>query len=576
LSVSNKTAFDAKGTISMRPMKTHNHRNHFSNFNVARRAVMKSALLGGGAAAASAFFGGLVPAEAWALDMVSKYEGPIVETTAGKVRGVIQAGTHTFRGVPYGASTAGSNRFMPPRKPEPWIAVRETFQNGPTAPQLGGPPNALILNHKEPAMQGEDCLVINVFTPGVKDGRKRPVMVWLHGGGFASGAGSAHSFDGTYLARSGDVVVVSVNHRLNIFGYLFLADAGGDKYADSGNAGLLDIVASLEWVRDNISNFGGNPGNVTIFGQSGGGLKISTLLAMPPAKGLFHKAIIESGSALKAIHREEAGKTTERILAKLGLQPNQVDELQGLPVDRLLSAIDNRGSAPGTPPFNIAPVVDGRALPRDPFDPAAPEISADVPLIVGSVNTEGTFFTPPDSPLFSLDEAGVRTRLTPRFGEQTDKLIELYRKEMPNASPSQIYFLVNAFPSAAITQAERKAAQGKAPVYMYLFTWETPVEGGKRHSPHTIELPFVFNNVLDQPEEVGNGPELQPLADKVSGAWTAFASTGNPTTAGAPKWVAYTANDRATMIINNEWKLVNDPRHDVRLIMNNLPAPSAA
>ncbi len=553
-----------------------NPRNDVLNTNFTRRALMKSSLLGGGAAFAGALFSGLIPAAALGVDVSSKYEGPIVETTAGKVRGVLQGGTHIFRGIPYGASTAGSNRFMPPRKPEPWTGVREAFQNGPTAPQLGGPPNPLILNHRQPAVEGEDCLVMNVFTPGVNDGRKRPVMVWLHGGGFTSGAGSAHAFDGNYLARSGDAVVVSVNHRLNIFGFLYLADAGGEKYADSGNAGLLDMVAVLEWVRDNVAHFGGNPGNVTIFGQSGGGLKISTLLAMPPAKGLFHKAIIESGSLLTGIHRDEANKTTQRVLAKLGLQPNHVDELQKLPVDRLLSAIDNRGSAPGSAPFNFAPVVDGRALPRDPFDPAAPDISADVPLIVGTVNTEGTFFTQPDSPLFSLDEAGMRTCLTSRFGDAADKLIDLYRKEMPNASPSQIYFLITAFPTAAITQAERKAAQGKAPVYMYLFAWETPVEGGKRHSPHTVELPFVFNNVEEQPEEVGNGPELQPLADKVSGAWAAFAHTGNPSVAGTPKWLAYTAAERATMIINNEWKLVNDPRHDVRLIMNNLPAPSAS
>lgn len=541
--------------------------------NSGRRALMKSALIGSGMAAAPTLFGSLIAAPAWAVDSSSRYETPIVETSSGKVRGVIQAGTHTFRGIPYGASTAGSNRFMPPRKPEPWTGVRDAFQNGPSAPQLGGPPNALILNHKEPAVQGEDCLVINVFTPGVNDGRKRPVMVWLHGGGFASGAGAAHSFDGTYLARSGDVVVVSVNHRLNIFGYLYLAEAGGEKYADSGNVGLLDVVAVLQWVRENIAQFGGNPGNVTLFGQSGGGLKISALLAMPPAKGLFHKAIIESGSLLKGVHREDAGKTTERILAKLNYQPNQVDELQKLPVDRLLAAIDNRGAAPGTLPLTLAPVVDGRSLPGDPFDPAAPEISADVPLIIGTVNTEGTFFTPPDSPLFSLDETALRNRLMPRFGDATDKLIGLYRTEMPSASPSEIYFMITAFPAAAITQAERKVSQGKAPVYMYLFTWETPVEGGKRHSPHTIELPFVFDNPLEQPEEVGNGPELQPLAEKMSGAWAAFAHTGNPSTAGSPKWLAYSVTERATMIINNEWKLANDPRRDVRMIMNSLSVP---
>jgi para-nitrobenzyl esterase len=546
------------------------------NVNLSRRSLIKSSLLGGGAAAASALFGGLIPTTALALEDSSKYIGHVVETASGKVRSVLQAGTHTFRGIPYGASTAGSNRFMPPRKPEPWAGVRDAFENGPTAPQLGGPPNPLILNHRQPAVEGEDCLVMNIFTPGVNDNRKRPVMVWLHGGGFASGAGSAHSFDGNFLARSGDVVVVSVNHRLNIFGHLYLADVGGEKYADSGNVGLLDIVAVLEWVRDNVVHFGGNPGNVTLFGQSGGGLKISTLLAMPPAKGLFHKAIIESGSLLKGIHREDANKTTERILAKLNLQSNQVDELQKLPVDRLLSVIDTRGTPPGSAPINLAPVVDGRALPSDPFDPMAPEVSAGVPLIIGTVNTEGTFFTPPDSPLFSLDEAGMRMRLAQRFGDSTDKLIDLYRKETPNATPSQIYFMISAFPAAAITQAERKVAQGKAPVYMYLFVWETPVEGGKRHSPHTVELPFVFNNVLEQPEEVGNGPELQPLADKVSGAWTAFARTGNPVAAGAPKWLPYTANERATMIINNEWKLVNDPRHDARLIMNSLPAPAAA
>jgi para-nitrobenzyl esterase len=549
--------------------------NTFASEKIGRRTLLKSSLLGGAAAAAGAGFGGLIPSVARAVDSTSKYEGPVVETASGKIRGVIQGGTHIFRGIPYGASTAGNNRFMPPRKPDPWPGVREAFQNGSTAPQLGGPVNTLILNHTPTAPKGEDCLVINVFTPGVNDGRKRPVMVWLHGGGFAGGAGTPLAFDGTDLARSGDVVMVSVNHRLNLFGFLYLADLGGEKYADSGNAGLLDVVAVLQWVRDNIAQFGGNPGNVTLFGQSGGGLKISHLLAMPPAKGLFHKAIIESGSALKGISRDEANKTTERILEKLNIPKDHIDELQRLPIERLLAAIDTRGSSPGTPPLALGPVVDGRSLPRDPFDPTAPEISADVPLIVGSVNTEGTFFTPPDSPLFSLDEAGMRERLKAKYAESADKLIEIYRKEMPNASPSQVYFTINAFPSNAIAQAERKVALAKAPVYMYLFTWETPVEGGRRFSPHTIELPFVFNNVVEQPEEVGNGPDLQPLADKMSGAWTAFARTGTPTAAGTPRWLPYNASERPTMMINNEWKLVSDPRHEARLIISSLAATNA-
>ena len=548
-------------------------RNDILNTKLGRRALLKSSLAGGGAALAGSWLGSLIPQAACGADTTAKYETPVVETASGKLRGVIQQGVQTFRGVPYGASTAGSNRFMAPRKPEPWTGVRDAFQNGPTAPQLGAPPNALILGHRAPTFESEDCLVVNVFTPSLSG--KRPVMVWLHGGGFAGGAGSAHSFDGNYLARSGDVVVVAVNHRLNVFGYLYLGDVGGEKYADSGNAGMLDVVAALQWTHENISHFGGDPGNVTLFGQSGGGAKVSTLLGMPATKGLIHKAIIESGSALKGVSRENADKTAGRLLAKLNLQSNQVDALQQLPTEKLLAAIDNRGQgAAGGGPFPFAPVVDGRNLPRDPWDPTAPDVSADVPVIIGSVNTEGTFFMPPDSPqfapLYSLDDAGLKTQLTQRYGDQSEKLIELYRKEVPDASPSKIFFMAAAFPSDAIKQAERKFAQGKAPAYMYLFTWETPVEGGRRHSPHTIELPFVFDNPQEQPDEVGNGPDLQPLAEKVSGAWTAFARTGNPNTSLTPKWPAYNADQRATMIINDEWKVVNDPRHEVRMIMQSL------
>src|SRR5260370_23332536 len=259
---------------------------------------------------------------------------------------------------------------MAPRTPEPGAGLRQASESGPTAPQLGGPPNPLILGHRAPTFEGEDCLVVNVFTPNVSG--KRAVMVWLHGGGFAGGAGSAHSFDGNYLARSGDVVVVAVNHRLNVFGYLYLGGVGGEKYADSGNAGMLDVVAALQWTHGNIAHFGGDPGNVTLFGQSGGGAKVSTLLGMPATKGLIHKAIIESGSALQGASQENADSTAQRLLAKLNLQPNQVDALQQLPMEKLLAAIANRapGAARGGP-FPFAPVVDGRHLPRHLSHPTA-------------------------------------------------------------------------------------------------------------------------------------------------------------------------------------------------------------
>src|SRR5260370_6178529 len=298
------------------------------NSKVGRRALLKSSLVGGGGGLGGSWFGSLIPDVAWAADVAAKYETRVVQATSGKLSGVIQQGVHTYRGVPYGASPSGSNRFMAPRKPDPWAGVRNAFQTGPTAPQLGGPPNPLILGHRAPTFESEDCLVVNVFTPNVSG--KRPVMVWLHGGGFAGGAGSAQSFDGNYLARSGDVVVVAVNHRLNVFGYLYLGGVGGEKYADSGYAGMLDVVPALQWTHDNIAHFGGDPGNVTLFGQSGGGAKVSTLLGMPATKGLIHKAIIESGSALKGVSRENADSTAQRLLAKHNLPSHQVDAAQTL------------------------------------------------------------------------------------------------------------------------------------------------------------------------------------------------------------------------------------------------------
>lgn len=515
---------------------------------IGRRALLKSSMLAGGATLAGSV-GGLLAGPVFGADRASKNEGPVVETSAGKLRGVVRSGIYAFRGVPYGASTAGNNRFMPPRKPESWTGVRDAFQNGYSSPQLDGPIVALTMNLTPRAPQAEDCLSLNIFTPRVNDNRKRPVMVWLHGGGFANGAGTAQAYDGTNLARSGDVMVVAVSHRLNV-----------------------DIVAALEWVRDNISQFGGDPGSVTLFGQSGGANKIAMLLGMPPAKGLFHRAIMESGGLpLRGVTRDQAQKNTERILAALSLPAHQIDEIQKLPMERLLKALD----ASGVGPLMIGPVVDGRALPRHPFDPTAPEVSAGVPLIIGTANTEGTLQATPD--LFNLDKAGLQRRLSQILGDSTDRIIDTFQKDRSNATPSELLFYIMAMRThrnSATAVAERRAALGKAPTYMYQFTWETPVDGGKYRSPHTIELPFVFNNVWERAEEVGTGPELQPLADKVSGVWVAFARTGNPTAQGTPKWPAYNESERATMFISNEWKVVNDPFPEERLVMKDVPPPA--
>ncbi|HTA68347.1 MAG TPA: carboxylesterase family protein, partial [Bryobacteraceae bacterium] len=431
-------------------------------------------------------------AKAFAAPARSDSTGPVAETTSGKIRGTSQDKINAFKGVPYGASTAGSGRFMPPSKPQPWTSVRDTLELGHQAPQIasGLIPEVAAVEDKGPL--GEDCLVLNVWTPSLGAGHKRPVMVWLHGGGYSTGSGGFTIYDGANLARKHDVVTVTVNHRLNVFGFLYLADIGGEKYARASNVGMLDIVAALEWVRDNIAAFGGDPGNVTIFGQSGGGGKVSTLMAMPSAKGLFHRAVVESASAIKGVSRSDATKSAEMILAKLGLKPNQLDELQNLPMDRVLS-INAGGGPAGNQGLRLAPVVDGRTLPSDPFDPTAPELSAKIPLLIGSVETEVTFM--PRQQLDPIDDTDLHARVKQAArcdDAQADKLIEVYRKGRSGISNIDLYLILasdTSFRAGVRTEADRKAAQasqGNAPVYMYYFTWRSPVRDGKLKAFHTL------------------------------------------------------------------------------------------
>ena len=505
--------------------------------------------------------------------------GAIVETTAGKVRGTMQDKVHAFKGVPYAASTAGPNRFMPPARPSPWTHVRECYELGHRSPQLLSsfhgqvPPEVEVMDRDE--TMGEDCLVLNVWTAGLGHGGKRPVMVWLHGGGYTSGSGGFICYDGAQLAKKHDVVAVTLNHRLTVFGYLYLAGIGGEKYANSSNLGNLDIIAALEWVRDNIAAFGGDPGNVTIFGQSGGGGKVSSLMAMPAAKGLFHRAIAQSGAALKGTSVDAANKSAELYLSKLNLKPDQVDQLETLSTDQLLAPTG--GGLFGAPGIILAPVVDGKTLPTDPFDPVAPELSANVPLLIGTVETEVAFF--PNQILDPIDDASLHARVKQTLrnasDDQVDKVIAAYKAGRPGASNTDIFLILASdatFRAGVLVEADRKAAQGKAPVYQYYFTWRSPVRDGKLRSFHTVEIPFVFDNVDGAKSMTGSGEDRYALADKVSSAWVAFARTGNPNTKLAPHWDAFDTTKRAVMVINDEWKLVNDPHGEEQRLLRSIQA----
>ncbi len=492
----------------------------------------------------------------------------VAETSYGKIRGTLVEDIKVFKGIPYGASTAGTNRFMPPVKPAKWTGERDATAYGPTAPQTigagGGRPGV-------PA-EDEDCLVLNVFTPSVSGG-KRPVMVWLHGGGFSSGSGSSPINDGTSMAHTSDVVVVTINHRLNVLGSTYLGEAAGADFSLSGSVGMLDIVAALEWVRENIPHFGGDPNLVTIFGQSGGGRKVATLMSMPSAKGLFHRAIIESGAVLRLTKAEDAIHATTLLLAELGLSANQVRELQHVPIPRLLAAnaaVQKKITLREPGMTANSPMVDGKAIPNHPWDPAGPALSANIPLLIGWAHTEETLYDRPTAEKLALDEAGLRKRAAERVGGDPDRVIQAFRKAHPEATPWDLWILIATdHPRGAYTRelAKRKAAQGRAPAYLYRFDWETPEGGGHMRSPHTVEIPFVFNNIKIAGPLISKMPEAYALAEKVSASWVAFARTGNPNTAKLPKWSAYSAQSRDTMLFNNDSRVEPDPDHGPRLAM---------
>ncbi len=510
----------------------------------------------------------------------------MVETRYGKVSGFVENGVHIFKGIPYGASTEGAGRFKPPQPPTPWIGVRETTALGPSAPAAFGTAADTMTNPDIMAMidgaaeyvpSSEDCLVLNVWTPAT-DTAKRPVMVWCHGGGFFAGSGGGKWNDGANLARHGDVVVVTFNHRLNILGHLYLAELADGRYPDSGNVGMLDVVAALEWVRDNIASFGGDPGNVTVFGQSGGGFKISMLMAMPKAQGLFHKAIVSSGSMIRCNTKAVSTRHAELAMDHLGLKAGQVDELAIMPLNRLVeaaTAVLQQVGVPGENPFH--PVVDGRSLTRDPFDPDAPAISAKIPMLIGTAKDESRMLLAGDVSHFALSEGQMRSRLIDFLevgAQETDRIIAVFRTERPAATASDIFFAITNARMLwmnALVQAERKAAQRSGAVYLFRFDWNIPILDGRLGSPHGVTTPFLFRTVDFAKSMVGTGPERQVLADRVSEAALAFARTGNPDHPGLPDWAAFDTDTRATMIFDNDCKVVNDPNAAERIAMRTVP-----
>jgi para-nitrobenzyl esterase len=491
----------------------------------------------------------------------------VVETSSGKVRGAVHDGIRVFKGIPYGASPVGKNRFMPPKKPMPWSGVRPATTFGHDAPQV---PLGSYYDYVRiidwvtfPGGQAEDCLVLNVWTPAVKGNARRPVLVSLHGGGYVTGTGANILYNGHALATFGDVVVVTFNHRLGCLGYLSMADIGAPpEFEQAGVAGMMDCVLALEWVRDNIASFGGDPGNVMIFGQSGGGSKVSHLLAMPSARGLFHKAGIQSGADLTALTHAEATPYAERMLAQIGLTKKRVIELQQVPVEMIISA--QATLAAQNPPVGFAPVLNGSVLPRHPFDPDAPAISADVPVIVSTTLDDASY----RGTDFDLDEAGLKNEVMKIAPGRADAIIAAYRRAFPSASPFLLFGKMRTDRGArrnAYTLADRKAALRRAPAYMYILEFPSPAYGGRFGSVHVTDVPLVFHNIEGHPL-TGSGPDSRRMADQMAAGWVAFAKTGNPNHAGIPDWPAYTPDKRQTMIFNQTSRVENDPWSELRAV----------
>jgi len=498
---------------------------------------------------------------------------PIAQTLYGRVSAKIKDnGILEFRGIPYGADTGGERRFLPAAPPESWTEVFDATAYGPACPQ-GRMENEKII-------QSENCLRINVWTPDLDCNAKRPVMVWLHGGGFRAGSSAGSMTNGTTLAWDGDLVVVSLNHRLNLFGFLYLKELCGDRCAASGNNGMMDIVFALEWIRDNIEQFGGDPGNVTVFGESGGGRKVSMLLGMPSAKGLFHRGIIESGAHPRGVPTKLAHRFAKELFYWLKLTPGDLSAMQQIPAPDLFREMAKYISTVKDPEIPgglagrwmmLSPVVDGTFLPAHPFDPASPA-GQDVPFIIGTNKDEMALFYRNEENAGHLTEEKLIERLRPALGDRTEAIIEVHRRNRPKETPWDLLVSISSEDRRllSIETAEARCKAGGAPSYMYLFCWES--DSGLLKAAHGMEIPFVFNNVHRAPI-TGSREDKFELARIMSQTWIAFARTGNPNHKDLPEWKPYDLVNRPTMIFDMPCKLVNDPRSEERSAWAGMKVP---
>ncbi|HEY9219908.1 MAG TPA: carboxylesterase family protein, partial [Phenylobacterium sp.] len=459
---------------------------------------------------------------------------------------------------------AGAARFLPPRPAEAFAGVREAYEYGDQTPQGRGPLAA-------PGPISEDCLRINVWTPALGDGRKRPVMLWFHGGGFEAGSGSSLLYDGTNMVKRGDVVVCTINHRLNVFGFCDLSSYLGPEFAQSGNAGYLDLVAAMNWVRTNIAAFGGDPGNVMIYGQSGGGRKVSVCFAGKEAQGLFHKGVVQSGSHLLVQTKDQSRALTQALLARLSIDPKNARALQQVAQDDLSKAQREVIAKAG---YRFEPVMDGIAFTAHPFVPNAPKATAKVPMMVGTTQTELSNQLGRDPAVYTMDEAGLRERIARYIPPaDVDEALRVFKASTPSGSPTEIFFKITSWRSYiknAVTMAEKRDALNGAanPTWMYQVTWRSPAEGGRRLSQHTLDLPFMFDNVARAPNLTGPASaETKVMADAMAGAWLAFAHTGDPNHPGLPRWPTYDAANRPVMEFDAPPRLVNDPFRNEREFM---------